>query len=80
MERGMRWKPHVPCEGGEKSEIISGTYLFLFDLLFGEFETVFALFRKFPVFPVQGDGVHRLFDGGKLPVECRERIVHGTLC
>ena len=32
-----------------------------FDLLFGEFETVFALFRKFPVFPVQGDGVHRLF-------------------
>ena len=29
MERGMRWKPHVPCEGGEKSEIISGTYLFL---------------------------------------------------
>ena len=32
-----------------------------FDLLFGEFETVFALFRKFPVFPVQGDGIHCLF-------------------
>lgn len=30
MERGMRRKSHVPCEGGEKSEIISGTYLFLF--------------------------------------------------
>lgn len=26
----MRRKSHVPCEGGEKSEIISGTYLFLF--------------------------------------------------
>lgn len=32
-----------------------------FDLLFGELETVFALFRKFPVFPVQGDGIHCLF-------------------
>ena len=45
-----------------------------FDLLFGEFETVFALFRKFPVFPVQGNGVHRLTDGVHLPVERRERV------
>ena len=45
-----------------------------FDLLFGEFETVFALFRKFPVFPVQGDGVHCLANGAHLPVKRRERI------
>ncbi len=45
-----------------------------FDLLFGEFETVSAFLRKFPVFPVQGNGVHRLADGAHLPVEHRERI------
>ena len=51
-----------------------------FDLLFGEFETVFALFRKFPVFPVQGDGVHRLTDGAHLPVERRERVFRCGKC
>lgn len=51
-----------------------------FDLLFGEFETVSALFRKFPVFPVQGDGVHRLTDGAHLPVERRERVFRCGRC
>lgn len=51
-----------------------------FDLLFGEFETVFALIRKFPVFPVQGDGIHRLTDGAHLPVERRERVFRCGKC
>ena len=51
-----------------------------FDLLFGEFETVFALFRKFPVFPVQGDGIHCLTDGAHLPVERRERVFRCGKC
>ena len=51
-----------------------------FDLLFGKLKAVFAFFRKFPYFLVQGNGVHRFFDGGKLPVECREHIVRGTVC
>ena len=49
-----------------------------FNLLFGKLKAVFAFFRN--VFPGSGDLVHRFFDGGRLPIECRERIVHGTLC
>lgn len=30
MERGMRGNFHVPCGGGEKMEIISKSYLFLY--------------------------------------------------
>ena len=30
MERRVRWKSHARCEAGEKSEIISNTYLSLF--------------------------------------------------
>ena len=55
-------------------ENLSDKFRHGFDLLFGEFETVFAFFRKFPVFPVQGDGVHGLADGAHLPVKRRERI------
>ena len=65
-------------------ENLSDRFRHGFDLLFGEFETVSAFFRKFPVFPVQGDGVHRLADGTHLPVKCREdgRIVrlYGSAC
>ena len=46
-----------------------------FDLLSGEFEAAFAVFRN--RFPVAGEDVHRLFDGRKLPVECHERVVQG---
>ena len=46
-----------------------------FDLLSGEFEAAFAVFRN--RFPAAGEGVHRLFDGLELPVECHERVVQG---
>lgn len=49
-----------------------------FDLLFGKLKAVFAFFRN--VSPGSGDLVHRPFDGGKLPVECRERIVRSNNC
>lgn len=44
MERGMLRKSHVPCEGGEKSEIISGTYLFLFVMALASVVVVWGAF------------------------------------
>lgn len=40
----MLRKSHVPCEGGEKSEIISGTYLFLFVMALASVVVVWGAF------------------------------------
>ena len=40
LERRMRWKSHVRCGGGEKLEIISKVYLFLFK---ANIDTIFTV-------------------------------------
>ena len=51
-----------------------------FDLLFGKLKAVFAFFRKFPYFLVQGNDVHCLANGTHLPVKRRERIFRRGRC